>query len=143
MQYSHRWQNQQSENEKQFGDSYVYIYREGNGHIIRQSKGLPAPLGERISLVCTRNDGRLILYESLTFFLKGENLNAHSFRHTHATTLIENGATLEGMSERLGGKNSDSTFNVYVHNTSKVQEQFYKLQEKSLAIFDKILQAST
>ena len=49
---------------------------------------------------------------------------------------------MEGMSERLGGKNSDSTFNVYVHNTSKVQEQFYKLQEKALAIFDKILQTN-
>ena len=36
-----RWQNQQAENEKQLGDSYVYVYRENDGHIIRQSKGLP------------------------------------------------------------------------------------------------------
>ena len=36
-----RWQNQQVENEKQFGDSYVYICRESDGHIVRQSKGLP------------------------------------------------------------------------------------------------------
>ena len=138
-----RWQRQQGLNEENIGDSYVYIYRESNGHIIRQPKGLPAPLGEKISLICTRNDGRLILCESLTIFLKREKLNAHSFRHTHATQLIENGATLEGMSERLGGKNSDSTFNVYVHNTSKVQEQLYKLQEKALAIFDKVLQTNT
>ena len=28
-----RWQVQQAENEKKFGDSYVYIYREEDGHI--------------------------------------------------------------------------------------------------------------
>ena len=44
-----RWQNQQSENEKKFGDSYVYIYREENEHIQRQPKALLAPDAEKIS----------------------------------------------------------------------------------------------
>lgn len=131
-----RWQRQQGLNEENIGDSYVYIYRESNGHIIKQSKGLPAPLGEKISLICTRNDGRLILYESLTIFLKGENLNAHSFRHTHATILIENGVEAKAVAGRLGHANTQITQNLYTHNT-------LKLQEKALAIFDKIMQANT
>lgn len=40
-----RWQTRQAENEKQFGDSYVYTYRESDGHIQRQSKGLAALKG--------------------------------------------------------------------------------------------------
>ena len=83
------------------------------------------------------------MHTNITAFLRREGLNAHSFRHTHATTLIENGAAQERMSERLGGKNSDSTFNVYVHNTLKVQEQAFKLQEETLAIFEKILQSES
>ena len=131
-----RWQRQQGLNEENIGDSYVYIYREDNGHIMRQSRSLPAPLGKRISLICTRNDGRLILYESLTIFLKGENLNAHSFRHTHATQLIENGVEAKAVAGRLGHANTQITQNLYTHNT-------LKLQEKALAIFDKILQTNT
>lgn len=36
-----RWRNQQAENEKLFGDSYVYIYQDDSGHIHQQSKSLP------------------------------------------------------------------------------------------------------
>ena len=43
----HRWQNQQAENEKQLGDSYVYVYRENDRYIIKQSKGLPIKDAER------------------------------------------------------------------------------------------------
>ena len=94
------WQNQQAEKEKQFGDSYVYVYREENGHIQRQSKGLPPPVGEKISLLCTRNDGRLIVRSRFMGFLEQEKLNAHSFRHTHATQLIENEADPNGVAIR-------------------------------------------
>ncbi len=138
-----RWQAQQVENEKLFGGTYVYTYLESDGHIIRRAKGLPAPAGEKVSLVCTRDNGKIIRRENIAKILQKEGLNAHSFRHTHATQLIESGAETKGVAERLGGKNSDSTFSVYVHNTSKVQEQFYKQQEDAAAIFAKILQTNT
>ena len=32
------WQDQQAENEKQFSDSYVYVYHEENGHILNADK---------------------------------------------------------------------------------------------------------
>ncbi|MBQ9599131.1 MAG: site-specific integrase [Clostridia bacterium] len=131
-----RWQNQQAENEKQFGDSYVYVYREENGHIQRQSKGLPVPVGEKISLVCTRDNGQLVLANHLAAILRSEDLNAHSFRHTHATQLIENGAAPKGVAGRLGHANTQITQNLYTHNT-------LKLQEETAAIFNKNLQTNS
>ncbi len=128
-----RWQLQQSENEKLIGASYVYIYREVDGHIERRSKSLPAPDGEKVSLICTCDDGQMSLKNRFARMLKREGLNAHSFRHTHATQLIENGAAPNGVAGRLGHANVNITQNLYTHNTAK-------LQEDTAEIFDKILQ---
>jgi len=71
-----RWQNQQAENEKQFGGSYVYVYRENNGHIERRSKTLPVPPNaEKVSLLCIRDDGLIILRGVLTDLLRAKDLN--------------------------------------------------------------------
>ena len=131
-----RWQNQQIENEKIFGDSYVYIYREVDGHIERRSKGITAPFGEKVSLICIQNDGRLILKECFTRFLALEGLNSHSFRHTHATQLIESGANAKGVAGRLGHASTSITQNLYAHNT-------LKLQEETAAIFAENLQTNS
>ena len=74
-----RWQVQQIEDENRLGDSYVYIYRESDGHILRQSKFLSVPNVEKVAMVCTRNNGILILKEQFIRRLKSEGLNAHSF----------------------------------------------------------------
>ena len=116
-----RWQSRQIENEKQFGDSYVYIYREVGGHIARRSKGLPAPDGQKVSLICAHNDGRPLLANRIIVLLKKEGLNAHSFRHTHATQLIESGAPAKGVAGRLGHASTLITQNLYTHNTLKLQ----------------------
>lgn len=128
-----RWQSQQAANEKQFGDSYVYIYREEDGHIERRSKGLPAPVGEKVALVCTRDNGQMILSGAFSNLLQKENLNAHSFRHTHATQLIEVGVSAKAVAGRLGHSNTSITQNLYTHNT-------LKLQEEAAAAFTQILQ---
>lgn len=128
-----RWQARQVENEKSFGDSYVYNYREDNGLIIKQSKGLSAPKLEKISLICTRDNGKIILRETLAKTLSAEGLNAHSFRHTHATLLIENGATPKEVSGRLGHTNVHITQDLYTHVTEK-------MNENTANIFSKIMQ---
>ena len=116
-----RWQARQVENEKQSGDSYVYIYRESDGRVIRQSKIIPAPNGEKISLVCTVTDGRLVLRDVIGKLLRKAGLNAHSFRHTHTTVLTENGAPAKAIAGRLGHANVQITQNLYTHNTLKLQ----------------------
>lgn len=131
-----RWQAQQAENENQLGNSYIYTYLENDGHIVRQSKGLPAPAGEKVSLICTRDNGHLILKEYVVKLLRQEGLNAHSFRHTHATLLIENGATPKEVSGRLGHSNIFITQNLYTHVTEK-------MSENATSIFTKIMQTNS
>ena len=68
--------------------------------------------------------------------LRQAGVNAHSFRHTHATQLIEQGAQAKGVAARLGHANTQITKNLYTHNT-------LKLQEETAAIFDEILQTNS
>ena len=87
------------------------------------------------AIVCTHPDGRAVLSDIVIRKLNAEGLNAHSFWHTHATQLIEYGATPKGVASRLGHANTLITQNLYTHNT-------LKLQVETLAIFDKNLQTS-
>lgn len=116
-----RWRNQQSKNEKSVGDSYVYTYCDNDTKILQQSKVLSGIDAERVKLVCVRRDGKIIPKDCLERILKKEGLNAHSFRHTHATILIENGAIPKGVAGRLGHTSTVITQNLYTHNTQKLQ----------------------
>ena len=61
--------------------------------------------------------------------LKEEGLNAHSFRHTHATMLAERGASPKYVQHRLGHKNIQVTMNIYQHLTDKMSEEGTRLLE--------------
>ncbi len=131
------WKNQQAENEKTADDSCAHIYRAADNKLIQQSKGLGEVDAEKVNLICTdERDGRMILREPFTKLLQNEEINAHSFRHTHATTLIENGATAKGVAGRLGHSSTLITQNLYTHNTKK-------LQEDTVEIFIKTLQTNS
>jgi len=128
------WKKQQIENEVELAEGYVYVYKDKEGKLIRQSRGLRCA-AEKVNLVCTHKNGRCVSKDYITKTLGKENLNAHSFRHTHATMLIENGATPKGVAGRLGHSNTVITQNLYTHNTQK-------LQEDTMSIFEKILQTN-
>lgn len=130
------WKEQQEQNEQQYGDSYVYIYRDTahSNEMIQMSKGLEEnPKWIRVPLVCTWKTGKAVSVHYLSLHLRKEGLNAHSFRHTHATALIENGATPKGVAGRLGHRDAVITQNLYTHNTEK-------LQKDTAAIFEKMMQ---
>lgn len=129
-----RWKIQQAENEQEIGGRYIYTYLEDGGRILRQSKGLSCDK-ERVRLVCIKPNGGLVLRSTIISRLQAEGLNAHSFRHTHATQLIESGAKPKGVAARLGHTNALITQNLYTHNTRK-------LQEETLEIFNKKLQTN-
>lgn len=127
-----RWKTKQLENEKNSNDSYVYIYKTSEGKMVQQSKGIALPYGNRINLICTRESGKLINKALFTSFLRSNGVNAHSFRHTHATTLIESGATPKAVAGRLGHSNTIITQNLYTHNTRKLQEDTATIFQKTL-----------
>ena len=131
-----RWKNQQAENETTAGDSYANIYRADDNKLIQQSKGLGEVDAEKVNLVCTDESGRAVRKLRMSNFFTRKGLNAHSFRHTHATTLIENGATAKGVAGRLGHSSTLITQNLYTHNTKK-------LQEDTVEIFTKTLQTNS
>ena len=51
------------------------------------------------------------------------NYAYYSLRHTHATVLLENGAPLKYIQQRLGHKKVDVTINVYQHLTEDLAKQ--------------------
>lgn len=50
------------------------------------------------------------------------HLNPHAFRHTHATLLLEAGATMKETEERLGHSNITTTMDIYAHVTNKMKQ---------------------
>ena len=53
----------------------------------------------------------------------GINSRFHDFRDTHATRLIEAGADIKAVSKRLGHSTIETTYNIYVRVTVKMEEE--------------------
>ncbi|MBC1650721.1 tyrosine-type recombinase/integrase [Listeria booriae] len=51
-----------------------------------------------------------------------EQIGIHGLRHTHAVMLLEAGASIKYVAERLGHSNVEMTLNVYVHLTEKMKQ---------------------
>ena len=75
-----------------------------------------------VHFVCLSNKGKLVSYSNVAEKLKKYNLNTHSFRHTHATMLVESGAPLKGITSRLGHKNVGITQDIYAHASEVIQQ---------------------
>ncbi|WP_373471827.1 tyrosine-type recombinase/integrase [Carnobacterium alterfunditum] len=57
----------------------------------------------------------------------GVDFTFHSFRHTHATLLLENGAKGKAIQERLGHSRISTTIDTYSHLTSKTKKETVKI----------------
>lgn len=81
------------------------------------------------NFVFTHEDNSCMLHPSTLKFLlqackKGNfrYITLHGFRHTHAVHLLQSGANLKYVSERLGHSTIDMTANVYLHITKSIEE---------------------
>lgn len=72
--------------------------------------------GEFISTDSFKYPSRIIHHK-----LNIPEFNYHSLRHTHATMLIEAGASPKSVQKRLGHSTIVTTYNRYVHDTDKMQ----------------------
>lgn len=126
------WQTFQKNSEVKHGDTYAYVYRSPDNVMLWQSKGVGILNVPRVELICTQEDGRPLNRRSLMRLLKDNGVNAHSFRHTQATILAENGAHPKGLAARLGHSKINITHDLYVHATQKMQEGFAVIFDKNL-----------
>lgn len=89
-------------------------------------------------MVCTKEDGEIVTPNSFKYASKvinyglGITFNYHSLRHTHATTLIENGAEIKDVQVRLGHSNIETTYNTYVHHTKKMSNNSVEIFENTV-----------
>jgi len=73
------------------------------------------PNGQYRGTESTRNAFKIINYEL------GIPCRFHDFRDTHATRLIEQGADIKAVSKRLGHSTIQTTYNIYVRVTNKME----------------------
>lgn len=85
--------------------------------------------------VCTKEYGELVTPSVVKWNTRrisnalSLSFNFHSLRHTHATLLLENGAKMKEISERLGHSRISITMDTYSHVTDKMRNQTVDIME--------------
>lgn len=116
----------QAKEEMSFGEAYQLAYEDTNadGDLVMLPKKIaPRPGLIRRALVCVRRGGMPCYHSNVESALRKMGLNAHSFRHTHATRLIEAGAKPVAVASRLGHADATITQNLYAHSTDAMQRE--------------------
>ncbi|WP_312372723.1 tyrosine-type recombinase/integrase [Lachnoclostridium sp.] len=92
--------------------------------------------------VCGKENGELVTNQTIksgSKFIKNtipemkEKFKFHRLRHSHATALIENGANMKDVQERLGHANISITLDIYSHVTPKMRQQTVDIFEQMLS----------
>ena len=130
-------------NRLKYGEKYIDIFVEDtidkNGivlkHLVYHKRSESCSL-PRVSLICTCENGAYSGADNIRVACRkvtkelGIKFNFHSLRHTHATMLIENGASFKAVSERLGHANVSVTMEIYSHNTEYQQNEAVNIFEQ-------------
>ena len=103
---------------------------DGRALVILPKKIPPPEFLVRRPLLCIRSNGTPYSHARFEAFLQRLNLNAHSFRHTHATRLIEAGAKPVDVAARLGHADATITLNLYTHDTEEMKQETAQIFER-------------
>ena len=117
-----QWKAVQAQNELRLGNAYQLVYELADRRLHTEPKIEPIDATVR-PLICTDDFGLPVKYNALRRVLAPYGLNAHSFRHTHATKLIEGGAKPVDVAARLGHIDATITQNLYTHDTEEMQRE--------------------
>ena len=142
------YKEEQIQNEKDYGDSYMkhYLKKVVNPYNNKEETKIINAYAEidvalpKVNLVFLKKNGVFEGTDTCKYPFKvihyelGINCRFHDFRDTHATRLIESGADIKAVSKRLGHRNINITYDIYVRVTSKMKsdvvdrfEEFAKL----------------
>lgn len=135
----------QAENRLKYGQYFNQQYEKEeiiNNEVLRRiyplEVSLNSKIGNPINMVCTQENGTMVTPEVFKYASKvihyelGLTFNFHSLRHTHATTLIENGANIKDVQKRLGHSRIGTTLDTYTHQTENMAEQSVSIFEKAI-----------
>ena len=129
------FKKEQEEYKKYYGDSYLKHYEKKviNEYTKRpEIKIVSAPAELELNLkeaelVFVKPNGQYRGTESTRHAFKiinyelGIPCRFHDFRDTHATRLIEQGADIKAVSKRIGHSTIQTTYNIYVRVTNKME----------------------
>ncbi|UWD47106.1 site-specific integrase [Clostridioides difficile] len=85
--------------------------------------------------VCRKKDGSFVNHNNIDASVRTINrklkleFNFHCLRHTHATLLLENGANIKYIQQRLGHSQLSTTMDTYSHVTSKMESETIDILE--------------
>ncbi len=139
--------NKQNKNRLFYGEHYTKLYIEESKNekndtifkIVEINSNNKVNLKE-VNMICRKENGEYLTSDSFKYCSRvirknmNINFNYHSLRHTHATNLLENGANIKAVQERLGHSTIDTTLNIYNHLTKKIEEEAVDIIEKTMVI---------
>jgi len=131
------YKEEQEEHRLNYGDTYMKHYKKNvinpynnkpETKIVNAYAEIDVALPE-VNFVFVKNNGVYEGTDSTKYPFKvihyelGIPCRFHDFRDTHATKLIESGADIKAVSKRLGHRNIDITYNIYVRVTEKMENE--------------------
>ena len=131
------YKEEQEMHKQNYGDTYMKHYKKNvinpynnkpETKIVNAYAEIDIALPE-VDFVFVKNNGVYEGTDSTKYPFKvihyelGIPCRFHDFRDTHATKLIESGADIKAVSKRLGHRNIDITYNIYVRVTQKMENE--------------------